>query len=174
MVFLSYCLQCMSNALNILFTSLEQLVGLHQQLHTTLETQQKAMRTANLQMLEGSQIMGQSILKQIRTIEHRRHAAAAQLSRDVGASNLLTSMALAEHLQEPGRSRLTGLSARLRSLTDQIKRDNSILAKISHRVSEQMQSVVELLSGAGSNAGTYARSGRRDAQMGQYLLDAVA
>ena len=164
----------MNNALNILFASLEQLVGLHQQLHSTLETQQKAMRNANLQMLESSQLLGRSILKQITNVEQRRRGAAAQLSRDVGAANLLTSMALAEQLEEPGRSRLAGLSARLRTLAEQITRDNSILAKISQRVSDQLQGVVEMLSGAGSNAGTYARSGRRDTQVAQCLLDAVA
>ena len=158
-----------SNDVQTWLDGLEKLLRVqleaHQKLHACIARKALAIRTADMQSIQGICAEESAILKRLNENERRRVELIAHLGRlfnsHLSGRSALTITAIANHgnVHESQRVRLLGLAGQLRELLADIKAQSSIVRSAADALSRHMSGLVQTVQAALSRAALYGHRG---------------
>lgn len=137
---------------------LRQMIDEHRKLLQHLEAQQKAMKALDLQAMDAAAKLQEGCRLRIATLENRRRALIAQLSKLLRHQGELTVKQIAELSPQQGPG-LLKLRDDLKALVGQIGTKAQIAGKLAGAVLGHLNTAVRLLAGAAQQAGVYTKQG---------------
>ncbi|MHC4991077.1 MAG: flagellar protein FlgN [Planctomycetota bacterium] len=149
--------------------SLDALEGLlreelddHRSLLETLDRQREAIRVADASALGECAEKEQQILQLLRARERHRSRLVEQLRNELGGEAPATISSLADHAEEPLRTRLLSVAAELREAVARARRESSIVRAAAEALTRHLGGLLQSMQAAVGSAGVYGRRGRID------------
>lgn len=155
----------MKNELEQLFTLMDRMIQLHDQMIATLDRQLAAVRAADAAMMNQCQQETEQLVRQVAQYEAQRRALVKSIGGQIGFDSVaqgrgLTASRLAAALPEPSRSHLMDATNRLRDRLMETDRLNKMLAEVSRRVLLHLKEAYEAVAHIAGNTGIYAANGQ--------------
>jgi hypothetical protein len=160
----------MTQDLEQLFSLLDTLIRLHEQMIATLDRQLAAARAADSETMQQCQQQTEDLVRQVARAEAERRALSRRLAAGAGIAGAeqgrgVTASRLAGALPEPIRGRLLAQAAQLRQRIQEVDRLNKILADVSRYVLQHLRSAYDTVARMAGTTGVYAANGKmREAQ----------
>lgn len=152
-----------------LATILRELIAEHETLLALTREHREALSQANLAALNGVITRQNETVQRISTIEHRRAALVAEMTRQRAAGTSpnqpVTIVALVAHAPELARKGLLTLANTLRDLLNRLHIEHQALRLAAEMLAQHMDGLMRQVYSQLSHAGTYARSGSVDASV---------
>lgn len=147
----------------------------YEELLTVVNGKLAATKKADVEAINSCAAREQFLVERVTQVENVRRKILTQLQQQLGmdASNPTTISALAEHVDEPDRSRLLVLAAALRRLIEEVNRVNEVAALVTHELSKHLKHVFDVMAAPAMDGAVYGPRGGRQAARTQNFLDAV-
>jgi hypothetical protein len=148
----------MSRLVSELEALLNELIVEHQRLLKHLQTQQVAMKSCDLKVMDTTSNSQEASRLRIATLEAKRRMAVAQLTKTQSARMDLTLTEIAALYPHQGPA-LLRQRAVLKDLMKQVSARAQVAGKVAGAVLGHLNTVVRLLAGAVEKAGLYTKQG---------------
>lgn len=148
----------MSRQISELETVLQQLIVEHRKLLGLLDTQQAAMKTCDLKVMDVCGVQQEACRLRITALEQRRRNTSALISKELKLPGDVTLRSLAA-VYPPRAAALLKLREELKSVTEQVRNRAFICGRIANAVLGHLNTVVRLIAGAVEKAGLYNKRG---------------
>jgi hypothetical protein len=159
------------------FTELEvvltQLVAEHHKLLASLDAQQAAMRTLDVQTMERVTAAQEASRLRIASLDHRRRTLVLQIAKMVRLEEKQLTLRRLADLHPPRKAQLMALRAELTDVCGKIGERTQITGRVASAVLGHLNTVMRIVTGAVEKAGLYTRQGvpRVSARIG--VMEAV-
>lgn len=141
---------------------LEQILQMqvieHKKMLAMVEQHHAAMKKFDLKVMEDVGQRQEACRLRIATLEHKRKTLTTTIARLMKFSGELKITQIAE-MHPAQKVSLLKLRTELRSLMDQISRNNYIASRVAGAVLGHLNTAVRLLAGAVEKAGLYTKQG---------------
>ena len=134
----------------------------------------EAMRAFDIGRLETLAEQERAEGARMAELDRRRQGLVGQFRAVLGKGVEPTVTEIARRVNEPARSQLLGLAARLKETVEQLERNTRINATVSETVVKGLAKVLKVVTGLAQHAGLYMRNGRKAALHGIHLLEVTA
>jgi len=161
------------NRLEPLVDCLRDLRDLHEQLLLAVHGKQRAMRSGDMNSLESWSARERFLIERIESADRLRREHSESLATVLGLEPSPTLAALADRLEEPGRSRLLALAGAIRGVADRIYQANRVNDAVTREILNCFAQMHRQITATHCDLGLYDPNGHK--QMGHPLniLDAV-
>ena len=153
---------------------LRELLASYQRLLQIATLRQDAMRAFDIEALNRLIERERAETQRLEMIEKLRRVLVEQMKLQLGRNVEPTITEIAKRVAEPNRSVLLGLAGQIKSIVEQVERNNRINAKVSEAVVKSLSKVLKIVTGMAQNAGLYMRNGRKAALHGIHMLEVTA
>ncbi|MCL2646706.1 MAG: flagellar protein FlgN [Phycisphaerales bacterium] len=153
---------------------LREMLLMQQRILQIAASRQEAMRTFDIERLQGVAEQERLEMQRAEEMETRRAALIRRLRAALGKGIGPTVTEVAKHVGEPVKSQLLGLAGQLKTVVEQVDRTSRINAKVAETVVKGLAKVLKVVTGLAQHAGLYMRNGRKAAMKGIHLLDIPA
>ena len=134
----------------------------------------EAMRAFDIGRLETLAEQERAEGARMAELDRRRQGLVGQFRAVLGKGVEPTVTEIARRVNEPAKSQLLGLAARLKETVEQLERNTRINATVSETVVKGLAKVLKVVTGLAQHAGLYMRNGRKAALHGIHLLEVTA
>jgi hypothetical protein len=148
----------MSRQISELETVLQQMVVEHRKLLGLLETQQAAMKTCDLKVMDTCAVQQEACRLRIAGLEQRRRLTSAAVSRELKLPGEVTLRKLAA-VYPPRAAALLKLREELKQVAEAVRTRAYISGRVANAVLGHLNTVVRLVAGAVEKAGLYNKRG---------------
>ena len=148
----------MSRQISELETILQSMIAEYRKLLGYLETQQAAMKTCDLKVMDEVSTVQEACRLRIAGLENRRRATVMQVGLEAKLTGDVTLRKLAA-LYPARADALLKLREELKTVTDQIRTRAYISGRVANAVLGHLNTVVSLVAGAVGKAGLYNKRG---------------
>lgn len=125
-----------------------------------VERKRQAVRTADVQAVDGLCRQEAVVIQRLRAREEKRLALVIRLGGDQASrEEPPTLLQLAQHLDDPRRNRLLALADELRESAARLRREHSVVRSASESLSQHLNGLMQSMQSALSRAGIYGRRG---------------
>ena len=132
------------------------------------------MRTFDVDRLEALTEQERIEVQNLAAIDRQRAGLIAQFKAVLGRGVEPTVSEIARRSGEPQKTQLLGLAAQVKTVVEQLERNNRINTAISETVVKGLAKVLKVVTGLAQHAGLYMRNGRKAALHGIHLLEVTA
>lgn len=153
----------MKQDLEQLFSLMDRLIQLHDQMIATLDRQLAAVRAADSTIMRQCQQQTEELVRQVAQSEAQRRMLVKTIAAEIGLEAQgrgVTVSRLAGVLPEPIRSDLNVRAVHLRNRLGETDRLNRLLADVSRRVLLHLKAAYDAVTEVAGNTGVYARNGK--------------
>jgi len=138
---------------------MQQLIAEHRKLIASMDAHQKAMKTMDLKLMEGTGSAQEASRLRIATLETRRRALVQQVIRSMRIADNQPTISKLADLFPQRRDALLALRNELLSHVKEVQQRTTISGKIAGAVLGHLNTVVRLVAGAVEQAGIYGKHG---------------
>ena len=159
--------------INILVDRLHELRELHEQLLASVHAKLRAMRNGDINSLNSWSARENFLIRQIEEAEKQRRGQSLVLSKALDLDEKVTLTQMANHLDEPHRSKLLALAGAIRGVVEQIYQINHVNDAVTREILNCFAQMQRQIKSTHCDIGLYDPNGRK--QMGSTIniLDAV-
>ncbi|MFA5864404.1 MAG: flagellar protein FlgN [Phycisphaerae bacterium] len=152
---------------------LRDLHGLHEQLLTVVHGKQRAMRTGDMNGLDSWSARERFLIERIEQVDQSRREEAKPLGQLLGLDENSTLSTLANHLEEPHRSKLLALAGAIRGTAEQVYQINQVNDAVTREVLSCFAQMQRQITSAHCDLGLYDPNGHKQMGNAVNILDAV-
>ncbi len=163
----------MTRQINTLVQQLQELRELHEQLLLTAHGKQRTMRTGDMSGLDSWSARERFLIDRIKQVDEIRRQDTAVMAKLLGFDEDVTMTVLAEHLDEPERSRLLALAGAIRSTAEHIYQVNQVNDAVTREILNCFAQMQRQITATHCDIGLYDPSGHKRMSNHINILDAV-
>jgi hypothetical protein len=152
----------LSEAADLLERMLRAQLDGHQRLLKSIESKRQAIRAADIDAITAQCAQENQILQKLGEVEKRRLELTGRVTAALKpqAERPLKVSEIAEVAGEPNKTRLLAISAQLREVIGEVKKQSSIVRSAADALSRHMTGIAQTVNTALSRARVYSSRGR--------------
>ena len=131
---------------------LNELLEQHEQLLVLIRRKQDAMRTGDTQQIIDFCQEEEKLATRMRVADIRRRTLAMELCNVIGAEKSQDNLkfsTLLEYADEPDKSRMRELDAKLQDVVKAVKHETSVTRQVADALLKQMHELMQIVRGGG-------------------------